>query len=1023
LDGQRATGHLGLVRVRLFDQLDAAGASGAAMLVAPAGFGKTTLLAQYARRHVGPVAAYHADAMEVTHGDTAVRLVEAVLAAVRRSRDDAGPTGVTGPGSPSGNGTGPAVDRASDLAAARRAVEAARDECTAVTEAMAAAVEQVGDLLATFDNIDHLIGTPGESVIGRVLARRPSGVQIVLASRRMPRLNLLRHEMAGEAALLGVDDLRFRRWEVERLLDEVYGEPLPPDDAAQLARRTGGWPAGLALFHLATRGRPTADRRRAAVAPLGRWPAFRQYFADTVLANASPETLEFLTRTCVFEVLTADRCARIMDRDSDGGMLDDLAQVQALPITTHGDTYRYEVAFRAHLETLLADRLGAKGLREWHRRAGDLLVAEEAYPEAARSYARAGEWTELRQLLAEHGEAAVAPPTAELLELVPAAQRADEPWFAYAEAVQHQYDAHLPAAYEGFDRAARMFAAVAQAGDGNSSPGQRAAELERDGVAELLAQQMPKDPLHWTSWLRVAVGAHAATATRHITQLSPAEAELVRLVGAVFGGGVPEGITRDTHAVAMGTEDSPTAELGLRLVRTSLAVSRGTASPLALERIADEAESLGLGWVARLALACRALGRTSYTAATAYAVAAACRRSGDRWGFVLATSVGAISEQREGRLDEERLATLSKESRELGADAIAEWAEAFIVLAQARRGVPEAGEQARLAVERAELAGVPGAAVVATLALAVTDPVRRPALLREAATRGEAIALPPATVRFWLATYAATVAASPAMVVNIRCFGGFRMEVGGRVVDLSTVRPRARSALRLLAMQAGRFVHREVLIEALWSDLAPAAATRNLQVTISALRGLIEPYSGRGKAQLLVRSGDAYGITLPPGGYADTSAFTDAVHRWQQMRRTGSFASEVDAMRTALAAYNGELLPEEGPADWAVEARDHFLHLATRVARELATAELTQGNVTEAVRAAEQCIALDPHDDEAWQVLLRAYARSATPARAADARRRYADMLAGLGVTEPTPQQIQGAHQIPRQLRRSPVND
>jgi len=166
-------------------------------------------------------------------------------------------------------------------------------------------------------------------------------------------------------------------------------------------------------------------------------------------------------------------------------------------------------------------------------------------------------------------------------------------------------------------------------------------------------------------------------------------------------------------------------------------------------------------------------------------------------------------------------------------------------------------------------------------------------------------------------------------------------------------------------------------------------------------RGLLEPESGRGKAQMLVRSGDAYGIVLPPGGDADTATFLDAVQRWQQQRRSGSFASEVDALRVALAAYDGELLPEEGPAEWAVEARDHFRQLATRVARELAVAELTRGHVAEAIQAAEQCIALDSHDDEAWQVLLRGYARSGTPAKAMEVRRRYADMLARLGVPAP----------------------
>jgi DNA-binding SARP family transcriptional activator len=494
----------------------------------------------------------------------------------------------------------------------------------------------------------------------------------------------------------------------------------------------------------------------------------------------------------------------------------------------------------------------------------------------------------------------------------------------------------------------------------------------------------------------------------------------VRLVAAVFGGGVPLDLTRDAREAAMTTDDSLVAVLGLRMLRTAIDVVRDRASTLALERIADEAEQAGHGWVSRLALAARALGRSTYTSADAYAVAAESRRGGDRWGYLLTSAVGCIAELRDGRIEEDRLTAVAREARELAADAIAEWALAFIALGRARRGAPDAPQLAQDAVARADAAGVPGAAVVATFALSVTDPVRRPALLREAVARGEAANIMPAIVRFWQTRYASTVVAQSVPTVRIQCFGSFRMEVGGRPVDLSGVRPRARSVLRLLAMRAGQYVHREVLIEALWSDLPPAAATRNLQVTISALRGLLEPGSGRGKAQVLLRSGDAYGIALPPGAYGDTAAFGEALQRWQQMRRDGSFAAEVEAMRAALGAYGGELLPEEGPADWAVAARDEFRHQAVRVARALATAELTQGNVAEAVRAAEQCIGLDPHDDDAWQVLLRAYARSATPAKAAEARRRYADMLAGLGVSEPTPQQLQAAHVVPRQLRRAP---
>jgi DNA-binding SARP family transcriptional activator len=989
---QGTAGYVGLVRARLFDQLDATGGARPALVVAPAGFGKTTLLAQYAHRHAGPVASYQADTLEVQHGDTAVRLVEAVLVGMRRAAAKA----VEGKATPWPAGV---KSEPSDLEAARRAVAGARDEWTAVTDAMAAAVQQVGDLLVTLDNLDYLIGTPAEALIEQVMARRPRGVQLVLASRRMLRMNLLRHELAGDAALIGADELRLRRWEVEPLLDQVYGEPLPAGDVNVLTQRTGGWPAALALFHLTNRGRTLADRRKAVTAAFGKWPAVRQYFSDTVLAGLPEKVVDFLVDTCVFDTLTVERCSHV----TEGDLLDDLAQVYALPVTSRGDSYRYEPALRAYLQSLLAERIGAEGLKEQHRKVAVVCEWEEAYPEAARAYARAEDWEALHLLLAEHGPAVVQPPTGELLGLLPAKLRESEPWLVFAQAVHHQHEAQLPAAMDGFARAAAMF---------GSGLGKVVSERQAAGVGALLSDRLPSGSPHWTGWLRIAVGAHAVAATRQITELAPAEAELIRLVGAVFGGGVPEGIARDSREVGLAAGDSAVASLGLRLVRASLDVTRG-APTLVLDRIADEADALGFGWVARLALAARALGRTWYAPADAYAVAAECRRSGDRWGYLLSTAIGCIAEQRNGRLDEARLDALATEARELRADAIAEWALAFIALAQARRGAQGAAVLARESVERAELAGVPGAAVVATLALAVCDPLRRPALLRDAITRGEAAGLNPATVRFWQGTYAAAVVADPAPVVTIRCFGGFRLEIAGRVVDLAGVRPRARSALRLLAMQAGRFVHREVLIEALWSDLAPAAATRNLQVTISALRGLIEPASGRGRAQLLVRSGDAYGITLPSGAYSDTAAFSEAVRRWQRMRRSGSFAAEVDAMRTALAAYGGELLPEEGPADWAVEARDEFRNQATRVARELATAELSQGNVTEAVRAAEQCIALDPHDDEGWQVLLRAYARSATPAKAADARRRYANMLAGLGVTQPTDQQISNRHGAP----------
>ncbi len=943
----RVRGQVGLPRARLLDQLDNSG--NVALVLAPAGYGKSTLLAQYSHWLGSPVAAYQADAISGLLGDAARRLVEAI-----------------------------APDQASTDV----------DEATSVLEALTEASLRSGGLVLTIDNIEHLIGTPSEHLLARITARRPRNVRIVLASTKPFTLAGLRHELTdGNTVTLA--DLRFRRWEVERLLDDVYREPLPSADAAALSRRTGGWPAGLAMFHRATRGRSMAERIKTIEYGFERWPMFRQFFDDNVLADVPEQVKEMLERVSFFEVLTADRCSQLLGQPVTADLLESLVRDLALPMTGLGDNYRFEPAFRAHLEVRRHEREGTLDRRQ---QAADILLAEQSYPEAARALARVGDWTGLHLLLAEFGSAVIRPPVADLIDLVPPNQRDEEPWLIFAQAVDHLNNAKIKAAYLGMHAARDKF--TDEAG--------RAVVQHRLDEVEALASPTPSTGHHWTAWLRVAVGPNAVRNTRTVTELSPAEAEVIRLVGAVFGAGAPDDITRETHRVGIDGHDSPVALLGLRLVRTAIAAARGLASPAALEQIADEADGQGYGWVARLALGTRALGGAPYTAADTDTVAASCLRADDHWGYVLLCSVAALCEVRDGKLDEARLEALRGEATALGAESIAVWAQAFIALARARRRAAAASHDAQAAIDRAEAAEVPGAAVVGLLALSVLNPVRRPSLLRAAATRATEGELPLKTLKFWLATFTATVADARPPAVRIQCFAGFALELNGQPVDLTRVRPRARSALRLLAVQAGRFVHREVLTEALWSDLAPAAATRNLQVTISALRGLLEPHSRRGRAQILVRSGDAYGIVLPPGGYADTAAFTDAVQRWQQQRRTGSFHAELEALTAALSAYGGELLPEEGPAEWAVVARDHFRQLATRVARELAVAELTRGNVAGAIRAAEQCVALDPHDDESWQVLLRGYARSSTPAKAAEARRRYADMLARLGVSSPT---------------------
>src|SRR5262249_53437440 len=133
--------------------------------------------------------------------------------------------------------------------------------------------------------------------------------------------------------------------------------------------------------------------------------------------------------------------------------------------------------------------------------------------------------------------------------------------------------------------------------------------------------------------------------------------------------------------------------------------------------------------------------------------------------------------------------------------------------------------------------------------------------------------------------------------VSVRCFGGFTMEISGRTLDWSGVKPRTRMALRLLAMHAGRPVHREVLAAALWPETALATATRNLHVALSSLRTFLEPGNPRGHSALIARNGDAYELALPPGGRNDVAVFTAALAAARRAEVSGDHRAALASLR------------------------------------------------------------------------------------------------------------------------------
>ncbi len=231
----------------------------------------------------------------------------------------------------------------------------------------------------------------------------------------------------------------------------------------------------------------------------------------------------------------------------------------------------------------------------------------------------------------------------------------------------------------------------------------------------------------------------------------------------------------------------------------------------------------------------------------------------------------------------------------------------------------------------------------------------------------------------------------------VRLFGGFAMEIAGRPVNLAAIKPRPRAVLRLLALNAGRPVHREVLAATFWPDVDPTTAARNVHVALSGLRKELCTGSETG-CDTLVREGDAYRLVVPPGGRVDLQEAEKALVSARAAHGRKDAAAEAAAYRCAIDLARGELLPEDGPADWVVYRREETRTELSGAARSLAEMSLN-GDPNGAAEACAAGLRLDPHNDGLWRLLIAAREKAGDHAAAAMARQGYGRMLVQLGLT------------------------
>ena len=358
-------------RTALVNRLRADRSARVVSIVAPGGYGKTSLLAQWAARDDRAFAWISLDRRDSDPVVLLRHLVAALATVVpvrRRFLDT--------------------------LAAAEPSI------WTSLVPQLERLVATAKQCVLVVDDLHVVDGSDSNEVLAIVAQHIPAGSALVLSGRTECDLTTNLRSHAGLLEI-GFGDLALTRREAELLLRGV-GAKLSDADFADLIERTEGWPGGLYLETLSMAG-PISGRQRpgARAGVTSADDAYvRQYFQSEYLTLLTPVELRFLRRTSVLSKLSGDLCDAVLGQD---GSFEELAALRRsnLFLVSAGDDgwWRYHRLLRELLRRQLLET-EPELVQELGGRAADWFLAH-GDPESALEHALAGGDTDRAALIFE----------------------------------------------------------------------------------------------------------------------------------------------------------------------------------------------------------------------------------------------------------------------------------------------------------------------------------------------------------------------------------------------------------------------------------------------------------------------------------------------------------------------------------------------------------------------------------------------------------------------------------------------
>lgn len=273
------------------------------LITAEAGYGKTTLLADFSRHGFITCLWYKLDSSDRDW----VTFVNYLLGAFREISPDFGRA-------------------TAGLLAEMATADPSRDVVLGSLMAELSDFERTRTVLILDDF--HLADESDDvqTIMSRLLRDAPETMTFVLSSRRRPTLPLARLAAQGRLTELSTNDLRFSEEETSRLFAETYQRPLDADLLGQITARTEGWAATLQLLHSSIRGRSPSETRSFVNSLSGASGDLYDYLAQEVLGGLSDRLRHFVIRTSILDRVVPEHAVACV---ADAAPIPTLGQVAA----------------------------------------------------------------------------------------------------------------------------------------------------------------------------------------------------------------------------------------------------------------------------------------------------------------------------------------------------------------------------------------------------------------------------------------------------------------------------------------------------------------------------------------------------------------------------------------------------------------------------------------------------------------------------------------------------------------------